>query len=192
MAMNGFDIALLVFMCVLVVIGLIKGLVRILVGLAALVTAFVAACFYHRPLADLMSSLSLPEGVLRLISYALIFIGVMLLGGVAAWFLRKLLKAAMLNWVDRLAGAALGLVAALLTAALLVLPVVAYVPAGAELLNASILAPYVAAVADLASHVVPDDLAERYKKGIGTIRDRWSGTDDDVVTVPAGRYRPRG
>jgi membrane protein required for colicin V production len=189
--MNGFDIALLVFMGILVAIGLLKGLVRILIGMAALVTAFLVACLYHAPLADRLSSLDVPGGVLKLISYVLLFLGVMLLGGVAAWLLRKLIKAAMLSWVDRIAGAALGLLAAMLTASLLVMPLVAYLPDGGRLLDGSILAPYVAAVADFATHVVPEDLAEKYRQGIETIRDHWRGATEETVSVPdRGSYLP--
>lgn len=179
--MNGFDIVLLVLMGVLVVIGLLKGLVRILIGLAALVVAFLVAGFYHRPLAERFTSLDVPSGALSLICYVLLFIGVMLAGALLAWFLRKLIKAAMLSWVDRIAGAALGLLAALLAASLLILPMVAYLPDGSGLLDRSLLAPYVAALADLAVHAVPADLAEKYREKIEEIRDRWRGVTGEVV-----------
>ena len=41
--MNGFDIFLLVMACLLVLVGMIKGIVRILIGVAALVAAFALA-----------------------------------------------------------------------------------------------------------------------------------------------------
>jgi hypothetical protein len=53
--------------------------------------------------------------------------------------------------------------------------VVAYTPDGAGILDRSILAPYVAAVADLASEVVPDDLAGKYREGIDRLRTNRSG-----------------
>jgi len=185
--MNGFDVALLVLMGVLVVIGLIKGLVRILVGMLALVTAFLVASRYHDPVASRFSDwIDSPELAL-LASYILLFIGVMLAGGVAAWLLRKVLKAAMLSWADRLAGAAVGLTAALLAAALVVLPVVAYAPRGSELLSRSTLAPYVAVVADLAVRMAPDDLASRYRQGIEALRRYWHGLDDvPIRSIPEG------
>ena len=168
--MNWFDIALLVLIGLLVTIGLLKGLVRILVGLVALVAAFMVACVYHRPLAEALSGTELPTGLLCLLTYLAIFLGVMLAGGLAAWLLRRLIKAAMLGWADRLAGGALGLAAAVLASALIVLPVVAYTPDGAGILDRSVLAPYVAAVADLASSVVPADLAGRYRERIERLR----------------------
>ena len=170
--MNSFDIVLLVLACVLVVIGMAKGLVRILIGLAALVAAFALAAIYHQPLADRLN-FEISVEATRLISYALIFLGVMLAGGLIAYLVRRLLKAAMLSWADRLGGAALGLVAAAVAAALLVLPVVAYSPHGTRLLGDSLFAPYVTAVADLANELVPEELSQRYLDGIEDLREFW-------------------
>lgn len=173
--MNPFDIALLVLMGLLVVAGLVKGMVRIMIGLLALVTAFFVASRYHAPVADRFGVADASPEASMLVTYVLLFIGVLLAGSVVAWLLRKVLKAAMLGWADRLAGAAVGLVAALLTAALLVLPVVAYSPWGSGTLRGSVLAPYVAAVADLAVQAAPDDLAQRYRAGVESLRDAWHG-----------------
>ena len=183
--MNQFDIALLIVACVLVLIGVWKGLVRILIGIAALIAAFALAARFHQPLADRLGWIRLPDEPLMLIAYVLIFFGVMLAGGLVAYLLRKLLKAAMLGWADRLAGAALGLVATALAAALLVLPVVAYSPSGNTLLRESALAPYVAAVADLASPLVPRDLSDLYHERMEDLRRFWrneifNASEDEV------------
>jgi membrane protein required for colicin V production len=171
--MNSFDIVLLVLACVLVLVGVIKGLVRILIGLAALIAAFALAARYHDPLAERLSGLEFGEEPLKLLAYVMIFLGVMLAGAVTAFLVRKLLKAAMLSWADRLAGATLGLVAAMLTAALLILPLVAYSPHSERILGNSILAPYVTVVADLANALVPDDLSRRYDEKIDELRRYW-------------------
>jgi membrane protein required for colicin V production len=170
---NQFDLFLLVLACVLVVVGMLKGLVRILIGLAALVAAFAVAARYHQPLAHRMSGLDIGFEPLSLISYLLIFLAVMVLGGIAARLSRRILKAAMLGWADRLGGAALGLLAALLVAALLVLPLVAYSPGSERLLARSRLAPYVTVVADLANTLAPADLSRRYREGVEGLRRFW-------------------
>lgn len=171
--MNGFDIFLLVLACLLVIVGVIKGIVRILIGIAALVAAFALAAYYHQPLAERLGVLDVSDGVLRLIAYALIFIGVMLTGGLLAYLTRKLIKASMLSWADRTAGAAVGLVAAALVAALLVLPVVAYSPWGPKALGGSILAPYIVGVAEAAAAVAPPEMAERYREGVEDLKKIW-------------------
>jgi membrane protein required for colicin V production len=179
--MNGFDVALLVLLGVLVVVGLLKGLVRILIGLLAVVAAFFVASHGHRPLAERMGTIDLSPEVLQLIAYLALFVVVLLAGGVLAWLLRKILRAAMLGWVDRLAGAALGVAVAMLATALVVLPAVAYVPGGASWLDGSRLAPYVTAVADLAVRTAPDDLADAYRRGMESLRRVWGGYGQDAT-----------
>jgi len=171
--MNGFDVFLLVLGCLLVLFGVIKGLVRILIGVAALVAAFALAAYYHQPLAARLGVLDVSDGVLRLIAYALIFIGVMLSGGLLTYLTRKLIKASMLNWVDRTAGAVAGLVAAGLLAGLLVFPVVAYSPWGPTALGNSMLAPYIVGVAEAAAAVAPPEMAERYREGVEDLKEIW-------------------
>lgn len=181
--MNGFDMVLLALAVVLVLVGVAKGLVRILFGIAALVAAFALAAQYHRPLADRLAALELPAGALRFGSYIAIFLGVMLAGGLLAWVTRRMLKAAMLSWADRLAGAALGLVAAMLVSALIVLPAVAYFPASERVLAQSTLAPYVTVVADVANVLSPEDLSTRYRRAVAELRRLWRGESADVPTV---------
>ena len=171
--MNHFDVALLILICLLVVVGMIKGLVRILIGIAAIVAAFGLAARYHQPLADRLSGLEIPSQLMMLVTYVLIFLAVMLAGGIVAYLMRKLLRAAMLSWADRLGGAALGLVAAMLTAALLILPLLAYSPLGGTLLRGSVLAPYVTAVADLARPLVPDGMSRLYSQRLDDLRQFW-------------------
>jgi len=170
---NGFDIALLVLLGVLVILGLIKGLARLLIGIAALLAAFVLAAQFHADLATRLTWLDLSVNVERLIAYLMIFFGTMIVGGLVAWLARKLLKAAMLGWADRLAGGAVGLLAAVLVAALLVLPLVAYSPFGERALRDSTLAPYVTAVADVARTLVPRELSDSYNERIENLKRYW-------------------
>ncbi len=100
-------------------------------------------------------------------------VGVILAGAIAGHVMRRVLKAAMLSWADRLGGAALGLVAAALIAALIVLPLVAYTPYGESLLTGSVLAPYVSAVADLAATLLPAELTLLYQRNMESLRQAW-------------------
>ena len=69
--------SLLVLVGVLLVVGLIKGLIRILVGIGALVAAFVLASRFHEALAAGLQWIDLSIEVLRLLAYLGIFIGTM-------------------------------------------------------------------------------------------------------------------
>jgi membrane protein required for colicin V production len=171
--MNGFDVGLLVLLVVLVAVGLLKGMVRILIGIAATIAAFVLAARFHGALAERLTWLGASEPVRALCGYLLIFLGTMLLGGILAWLCRRLVKVALLGWADRLGGAVLGLVAAVLIAALVVLPLVAYSPRAEATLQRSALAPWLTSVSDVANRVVPAGMSERYRQKVESLRRYW-------------------
>ena len=174
MDVNTFDVLLLVLVGLLVLLGVLKGLTRLLIGVGALVAAFMLAAQFHWQVAvSMVRVVEMPDPVANLVAYLAIFLGTMLTGALVASVLGRLLKAAMLGWADRLAGGAAGLVAALLAAALVILPVVAYAPSGAAVLRNSVLAPYVTVVADIANHLVPDRLSSQYRDRMESLRQYW-------------------
>ena len=174
MDVNAFDVLLLVFVGLLVLLGVLRGLTRLLIGTGALVAAFILAAQFHELVASLMVRVvEMSEPVANLAAYLAIVLGTMLAGSLVASALQRLLKTTMLGWADRLAGGAVGLLAALLSAALVVLPVVAYSPSGAAVLRNSVLAPYVTVVADIANPLVPDRLSEQYRDKMESLRQYW-------------------
>ena len=64
--------------------------------------------------------------------------------------------------------------AAFIAFSLLVVPIVAYTPDGAGILERSILAPYVLVVADQAARAAPDDLVDRFRERLGELKERWA------------------
>ena len=174
MDLNAFDVLLLVLACLMVLLGVLRGLMRLLIGVGALVAAFILAAQFHWQVSvSIVRVVEMPEPMANLVAYLAIFLGTMLAGAFVASVLERLLKAAMLGWADRLAGGAAGLVAALLAAALVILPVVAYAPSGAAVLRNSVLAPYVTVVADIANHFVPDRFSAQYRDRMELLRQYW-------------------
>lgn len=173
--MNAFDVLLIVVLVAGAITGLARGAVRIVVGLVSLILAFVLASRYQDALAAVLIRRHVGETPARIAAYLGIFLLTMIAGGLVAWLIGKMLKLAMLSWADRLAGGALGLVAALLAAAFLVHPIAAASPGGSRLLAGSKLAPYVSVVADIGNAVAPDAVARRYNAGIETLRKYWRG-----------------
>ena len=185
--MNGFDNALLVVIGVLAFAGLLKGLTRLSIGFATFVAAFFLAARFHPQLAAaLAADLGLSEPVAAVAAYAAVFLGTMLAGALVARAASRTLQAAMLGWADRLAGAAAGLIVALLAAGL-VLPLVGRVPAGERLLRESTLAPYVASVADLTQQLLPESATAGYRERMDDLRGYWlerRGTPLDPARPP--------
>ena len=186
--MNALDILLAVIGFALVICGFARGLARTVLDILGLLAAFLVASRFAGRAAAWFAFTGWSDEARTLLGYVTLFGLVVLAAELAGWLVRKFLKAAKLGFVDRLAGGAVGLVAAVLAAALLILPVVAYSSAGESLLDRSSLAPYVVAVADLAATVVPDDLEQRYRSGVERLRKHWRGEwgREVVRTSPGG------
>ena len=172
--MNALDTLLLVVIALLMLVGLLKGVTRLAIGIAALVAAFVLAARFHPPVASaIATAVDVAEPLATVAAFALIFLGTMLAGALVAFVARRTLKFAMLGWADRLAGAAVGLIAALLAAGLVLVPAVGRVPAGESLLRESVLAPYAVAAAALTYRLVPDPLSAEYRERMDSLRVYW-------------------
>ena len=113
MDVNAFDALLLVLVGLLVLLGMLRGLTRLLIGTGALVAAFMLAAQFHGQVAvSMVRVVEMTDPVASLAAYLAIFLGTMLAGSLVASVLGRLLKATMLGWADRLAGGAVGLVSA--------------------------------------------------------------------------------
>ena len=140
---NAFDAGFAALVLVLSLVGLLKGLTRLVVGMTALVAAFLLAAARHAQVgAALVAGFEMPPLVAGAIGYGVVFLGVMLLAALILPLLRAVVRTAMLAWADRLAGAAAGLAGAVLIGGSVVVPVLAYAPTGERLLAESQLAPY--------------------------------------------------
>jgi membrane protein required for colicin V production len=173
--MNAFDVVLIVVLVAGGLIGLSRGAMRIVIGIVSLFVAFILASRYQDSIASVLVARHVAQGPARVAAYVFIFLLTMIAGGLVAWLVGKMLKLAMLSWADRLAGAALGLAGALITAAFLVHPIAASAPGGSRVLAESKLAPYVSVVADLCNAIAPDAVAKRYNQGMETLRKVWRG-----------------
>lgn len=173
--MNALDIGLLVLFVIGAAMGLARGLVRIVIGLLTVIVAFFLASRYQDAIASVLTQHHVSQTPARIAAYVVVFLATMIAGGLVAWVVGKILKLAMLSFPDRLAGAAVGLLAAILAAAFLVHPLVASSPDGSHLLATSKLAPYVTVVADIGNAVAPAAVAKRYDEGIDALRRIWRG-----------------
>ena len=67
--MNAFDIFLLILISVLGLVGLLKGLVRLLIGVGALITAFIIAAQSHQKVTSTINGIvEMPDPIVSLIS----------------------------------------------------------------------------------------------------------------------------
>ena len=117
--MNWLDIVILVIVVIAVFLGLKIGVIKAALSLAGLIAGVILAGRYYLPLSERLAFI-LQANVAKIVAFALILIGVMLLAALLAKLLQWATSAVMLGWVNHLGGAVFGLVlGAILCGALL-------------------------------------------------------------------------
>ncbi|MFH0769499.1 MAG: CvpA family protein [Chloroflexota bacterium] len=107
--MNWLDIVVLVIMIISILVGLKIGLIKALLSLAGSIVGVILAGHYYVPLSELLSFI--PQASLaKIVAFAIIFIGIMVIASVLAVLLKWAVSAIMLGWVNHLGGAIFGLV----------------------------------------------------------------------------------
>lgn len=107
--MNWIDIVILVILALLVFRGLTQGLIKSLAGLLGLIVGVMLAGRFNEDLAgSLFSFISNPD-IANIVAFVAIILAVWIIFAVIANLLTKLASIVFLDWVNRLAGAVLGL-----------------------------------------------------------------------------------
>ena len=107
--MNWLDIVILVAIAVATVVGLRIGIIKAALSLAGVIVGVILAGRYYIPFSQQLSFIS-QANVAKVVAFAIILIGVMVIAAVLAVLLKWTASAMMLGWVDRLGGAVFGLV----------------------------------------------------------------------------------
>ncbi len=117
--MSWLDIVILVVVSTTIFWGLRIGIIKAALSLAGLIVGIILAGRYYVPLSELLSAIPQAD-VAKVVAFAIILIGVMVIASVLAVVLKWIASVVMLGWVNRLGGAVFGLVlGAMLCGALL-------------------------------------------------------------------------
>lgn len=119
--MSAVDWVLIFIVGFSAVAGLMRGFVGVLASLVAWVLAAWVAFHFGAELAWVLAAGATPSTGQMLAGYALGFIGVLVVVGLAGWLMRKLVHSIGLSGVDRLFGLVLGTLRGIFIAAALVL-----------------------------------------------------------------------
>ena len=107
--LNWIDIALLVVLGLSTLVGLWRGFVVEVMSLAVWVAAFWLAFAFGDEAAALFEGSVAAAGARLFLGYAMLFVGALLVGGLATWLMGKLVKSTGLSGTDRLLGLGFGL-----------------------------------------------------------------------------------
>jgi membrane protein required for colicin V production len=155
------------------VFALMKGLVREIISLVALIGGFILAVIYYPNLGRRLAEFSRTESIANLLGFLIIFVGCLLLGAIIAFVVNRFLKAASLQWVDRILGGIFGLLRGWAISSIIVVALVAF-PIRENLMARSFLAPYLLAGARTAVLLVPQALKDKFNAEYKKVLEGWT------------------
>jgi membrane protein required for colicin V production len=169
------------------VAGVMRGFIRIGIGLASTVLAFLLAMWFYGSAGALFEPYLKTRGLSNFAGFITILCGVMIAGSLLAWLLQKLAKSAGLSWLDRLLGGAFGFLRALLVAIILVMAITAF---GGDkppaFLAHSAIAPRVIEVSRVLSSLAPKELSDGFQQGYAKLKESWEKTlKEEIRKLPA-------
>ena len=106
--MNWLDIAIIIILGVLTLLGLKRGLIKSLVPLVGMLLAIFLAGRFYTSLAGRLTFID-SEGLAKIVAFAIIVIAVFVVVFILGSMLRAIMQMVLLGWVDRLGGAIFGL-----------------------------------------------------------------------------------
>ncbi len=104
--MTGFDFAVIAILLVSLLLGLWRGLIYEVLSLAGWPIAFVLSRLFAGSVAPMMPGGQ--ETIRMALAYAAVFVAALIVWGVLAWLLSRLVKAVGLGWLDRSLGGLFG------------------------------------------------------------------------------------
>ena len=105
--MNWLDIVLIVLIAIPTLIGLKMGIIKAVLSLAGVVIGIILAGHFYTALAAQLTFIS-QENIANIVAFAIIFFGIMIIAGILASMLQKIVSAVLLGWVNYLGGALFG------------------------------------------------------------------------------------
>jgi len=193
--MNWLDIILAAILLLSVIHGFRRGFARQIIGLLSGVAALVVGLWMYGTaggwLAPYLSSLALAHAC----GFAIMFCGVLLLGGAISFAAGRFLKATGLSFFDHLLGAVFGVLRWAVVAIAIVMGTMAFSrgdrPPAA--IVESRLAPFVVDTARLVAAVAPHELKEGFRKTYAQVKAAWSSAiEKGIRSLPERGKRNEG
>jgi membrane protein required for colicin V production len=171
--MNALDIFVGVILIYGLVRGIFRGLVKEVASIIGVLGAFLAAYSFYGTVGGYLSGVVSSPAYRNLLAFLIIFCAVVVLVNVLAIVIQYLLKIVFLGWLDRLGGVVFGLIKAALIVAVLFLALTAFLPKGTPLIKESLTAPYVAVVSERLATIVPSDIKREFAAKLDELKKAW-------------------
>lgn len=158
----------------------LKGFIRELISLAAVVAGLAVAAAGYARAAVWFEDLTRSHEVALGAGFLTLFLAVLGLGILASAVSKRLIKAAGVQWADRILGGVVGLIRGVLIDCILLMILVAFA-IKPQAVQQSLLAPYVAAGARGIAVTMPTELKSQFRAGFERFRQALISKDKKLT-----------
>lgn len=170
--LNILDWVVLVIVVSSVISSILKGFVREAISLGAVILGLLLASWFYPQAASLVLPYVKTQEIASFVGFALIFLGILLAGGLIRLIVTRFLRVVDLQWFDRLLGAAFGFVRGWLVGSVIFLGLTAF-PVQLDAIQHSTLGPYLLLSARVLVEVTPASLKQQFLDGYMEVRKLW-------------------
>jgi membrane protein required for colicin V production len=167
--MSPIDWIIIAVLALSVLVAAAQGFFFEVFSLAGAIFGYILAAWEYWRLAPWFEQYVKSPAAANAAGFITIFISVMVLASIAGKITRWALNEVGLRWVDRLLGAAFGLVRGIVLVTVGIMALAAFSPES-EMLNKSELSRYFLISARAASWVAPSDLQQKFRDGLALLR----------------------
>ncbi len=164
--MNLLDIIIIATLVFLILKGILRGFIREIVSLGGVVLGIWLAKLFEPQMTDHLKSYLPFFDSLPLISFAIIFISVLIVSNVLGWFIKLSFKQLHFGLADRTFGAALAAVKGVIIVYLAIVLITFFAPAKTPLIAESKLAPLINVSYQSMIRIISPDHYEKWKKKV--------------------------
>ncbi len=161
MIFNWLDIVLFIVIGVTLLFGIIKGLVRQIIGILAVIAGLILALVYYPYIAFLFGRMISSQVLSHFLGFVSIFLAVLCLGGIISWLVSKMIKGP-LKFMNHFLGGGLGLIKGILICGVFVFALLIF-PVNVKALENSFVAPYCLKMTKVVVGLIPQELKESFK-----------------------------
>ena len=185
--MNLLDIIIITATAFLVVRGIFRGFFREIGSLAGVILGIWLATRFQPQMTEYLARY-LPSGaLLPLMSFASIFVFVLILCNLAGWGMKLILKKVLLGWADRLLGAGLAVLKGIIITYLVIVLLTFFLPSQTPLIAGSRLAPLIVTSYQTMVNLISPSYYDNWKKKILGQREKLEEVISEKVMGHAGK-----
>ena len=166
--MNWLDLVFIVILLGTMIMGIVKGLVRQVIGLAAVIVGLILASLYYQGVAEILQKIIRARLLSNFLGFLIIFFCVLAAGALLGFLIAKGMKGP-LAVINRVFGGAFGLLKAVLICGIIVFALTVFGIARPAL-ETSRLAPVCLEITRAAVNLIPQDLKARFNQSYQEIR----------------------